>query len=552
MKFVLFHHVLAKILFLYMFKIQKLHCLSLVTVYPCPYEDTCYASSGINAACTTSDYYACGYGSCCKCPTGKIPVGAIGADCKSCEGGQYESSPGTCSSCPSGKYSLPDTSDCTDKCNFGFYCDGFSRLCAVGSYSLSTISFYSSCTACQAGFFSDYSRYSGFGGQWFPMQVTYTYNGATYNLTFDGTFIRDIPRYATSDYFLEYGGVGGYWYFGYNTPPRYSFVSHYINTAPVGTFDNPAITDQEKHEAVKYLMNTWTHSICLACPINYSSTGSGAKPYCSRCTGDGFTAATGSASCITCPNNKYFNYQTQICSSCPVGKIQKSPWYHPAQISYIEPIGGQNFIMEFRNRYTVDGLPVFENITYDVAIWFNVLQKAWYYYTRTGFNNYLWIGSFQNYYDKMYISTSINTNINVDALNYWNGRSTWCLPCAQGTYNDQVEQTVCSQCSPGRSSDSGSTYCYVCNSGSFSPVSGSSSCVACSRGTFNSQSGQTSCSFCNSGTTSEPGSSSCYSCVPGKFASASGSTVCETCTPECPYFTSVQCNATTNRVCCNR
>ncbi len=78
--------------------------------------------------------------------------------------------------------------------------------------------------------------------------------------------------------------------------------------------------------------------------------------------------------------------------------------------------------------------------------------------------------------------------------------STECIDCPSGWFSDQENSTSCQPCPAGKSSYSGSDYCYTCSAGTYSPSG--SRCQACKPGSFSAR-GSSQCTTCPVGTNSD-------------------------------------------------
>ena len=130
-----------------------------------------------------------------------------------------------------------------------------------------------------------------------------------------------------------------------------------------------------------------------------------------------------------------------------------------------------------------------------------------------------------------------------------NPQDTFCTDCPIGTYNFDVDATICTNCSAGYSTaKNGSLWsgeCVACAAGTFSlpgsmcidcppgtvsETTGSSTCKPCAPGSHTNISKATACQVCPPGTFSNTtGSPTCIPCNPGTFSNLSNSTVCLTC-----------------------
>ena len=552
--------------------------LAVATAILCKDDGETCNTNFANLPCNTNDWYSCYRANsapyCCHCKPGTVSNSDY-SDCVNCPWGKYESNSGnslsgSCSDCMSGKYSLLDTTDCTNVCYKGYYCtDGVQRSCMQGSFTIK--SFASTCTLCTAGKFSNVQN------QWFPLQINYVdTQSTTYVLTFKGKFNQDAPVYETkiSDAAVWHSN------FAWNWGP-YSGIGIW----QWETVTMPTLT-WLKIEEVNFLKARYTYEMCLPCALNFTSSTSGST-FCTSCPANSFTILTGSTSCITCSVGNYFDYSVSSCYSCSAGKYLNSPWYHPKYIIFREPWNQWDLIMMFQGSYTADGLPIFQNATHDVALWFYADWKAWLY----GYTS--WMRSttyFSAAGSVISVTTSVNSWLNYDALKVWNSKSYWCIDCPDGSISTAAGMTYCTQCAPGYFASSktlcspcsagtyqanfGATTCLTCQAGSI--LMSSSSCVQCvpgkyqinsvcqdcASGMFQSNYGATTCVTCQAGSVTIAGSSCvecapgkyqinsvCQDCAAGKYQSNSGSTVCLSCTI-CTDHTMTQCAATTNSVCC--
>jgi hypothetical protein len=145
--------------------------------------------------------------------------------------------------------------------------------------------------------------------------------------------------------------------------------------------------------------------------------------------------------------------------------------------------------------------------------------------------------------------------------------------CAAGSFSSITTASACTPCTAGSiASSTGLSVCTPCPTGLIAASNGLSVCSPCATGYIAATTGRTACTICAAGSiASSTGLSACAPCAPGTIAAAAGSSVCSTCLPE-TYMTTqgasaclgcaanctltqhmeVQCNATANRVCCDR
>jgi hypothetical protein len=95
--------------------------------------------------------------------------------------------------------------------------------------------------------------------------------------------------------------------------------------------------------------------------------------------------------------------------------------------------------------------------------------------------------------------------------------------CSAGTYQNQVEQTLCKLCRGGKKCETnGMTTPNTCPAGSFSPEPqsgariGNINCTQCRPGTFQDETGQSSCKRCI-GKANRYGLTECESCPRGNI-----------------------------------
>eukprot|EP00494_Astrolonche_serrata_P002772 UN02778 len=72
-------------------------------------------------------------------------------------------------------------------------------------------------------------------------------------------------------------------------------------------------------------------------------------------------------------------------------------------------------------------------------------------------------------------------------------RSTDCLNCPAGTFNDEKKSGVCLLCEPGKYSLEGSMKCSECPLGKHSENNGAEECETCPNGSYTNSSGSTEC-----------------------------------------------------------
>ena len=119
-----------------------------------------------------------------------------------------------------------------------------------------------------------------------------------------------------------------------------------------------------------------------------------------------------------------------------------------------------------------------------------------------------------------------------------------CKYCSGGKFQSGTgfsSAASCLPCSPGSYSSPGSSFCTLCDSGTFSTVIAAmslSSCERCSAGKFQTGLGmplEKNCTECFAGTyASASGASSCSQCAPGKISTFVGSTLASNCNSICP------------------
>ena len=102
------------------------------------------------------------------------------------------------------------------------------------------------------------------------------------------------------------------------------------------------------------------------------------------------------------------------------------------------------------------------------------------------------------------------------------------VACEAGKYQDHLDQTLCSNCQPGKYSGQGYGNCIFCPAGTYSSA-GSSSCTLAPAGTYATAGASTPVS-CPAGTyTSTPGSTSPQPCPVGSYQPLTGQSSCTPC-----------------------
>ena len=123
-----------------------------------------------------------------------------------------------------------------------------------------------------------------------------------------------------------------------------------------------------------------------------------------------------------------------------------------------------------------------------------------------------------------------------------------CSQCTPGRFSDSVNALSCSECNPGRfARSSGSTKCTQCPAGTHTAASGVAECVECSpgfaqpltgqeqcnkcegNGTYADTSASTSCKYCEAGSVPTGTRDACSACPAGRFAQQYQGALSETC-----------------------
>jgi cysteine-rich repeat protein len=111
--------------------------------------------------------------------------------------------------------------------------------------------------------------------------------------------------------------------------------------------------------------------------------------------------------------------------------------------------------------------------------------------------------------------------------------STSCTECPEGTYQADAGAIECIECPLGTAhaltGQDELSDCTECSPGTIAPVTGSETCTECEAGFSQSESGQITCIECNIGTFSLAGQNVCTSCEVGTFASVTQSESCSDC-----------------------
>jgi len=140
-----------------------------------------------------------------------------------------------------------------------------------------------------------------------------------------------------------------------------------------------------------------------------------------------------------------------------------------------------------------------------------------------------------------HIITNLNANEDISVPCMQCLRGTYgvlgaCNSCDEGTYSDAMGSTACTECPPGKTSQSGASALAgcLCLGGSVLDAS-TQGCTPCFPGTF-STTGQGYCSQCPAGTYSQDAASSCTNCTAGTFSGSTPATSPQHCV-ECPAGT---------------
>ncbi|KAK3591334.1 hypothetical protein CHS0354_028441 [Potamilus streckersoni] len=457
------------------------------------------------------------------CSTGFF-LNSLG-NCQTCPIGTYQPSSGqtSCISCPSGTTTLQTAStsstQCVAICGSGFFrsTSGTCQACPIGTYQSSTEQ--SSCISCPSGTTTN--------------QVASTSQAQCVAICGSGFF-------RSSSSTCQVCPIGTY----QPNTEQSSCIS-----CPSGTTTNQVASTSQVQCVVVCLEGFFFNPLgfCQVCAIGTYQPSSG-QTSCIVCQSGTTTLQTGSISstqCVAICNSGFFRTTSGNCQACPIGTYQPST---EQSLCISCPSGTTTNQVASTSQAQCVGIC-------SAGFFINTLGNCQAcpigsYQPSSGQSSCI---SCQSGTTTLQTGSSFSSQcIAICSAGFFINTLGNCQACSIGSYQPSSGQTSCILCQSGtttlQTGSSSSSQCIaICNSGFFRNTNGN--CQSCPVGTYQPSTEQTSCISCPSGTTTNQVASTsqtqcvglcpagfflhalgfCQACALGTYQPSSGQTSCISC-----------------------
>ena len=459
--------------------------------YDCPAGT--YSVNGVCTECASglgSTAGSVGSSSCTECLAGQY----VDGDCKSCAAGKYQNQTGqiACAECASGTSSFTGAIDCT---------------CPAGMKLSLDLDMYVGNSEGEIWYYRNdggsFTRQTG---------AANPFNGVDVGAYAAPYFVDDDNDGDMDAYVGNYKGE--IWYYHNDGGSFEKTYANPFNGVDVGLEAKPSFVDDDNDGDMDAYVGNWEGKIWY-----YHNDGSSTSPSFTRHSSsmDGVDVGSYAAPYFVDDDNDG-DFDAFI------GNLDGEIWYYrndgnstsPSFTRHSSSLDGVD-VGSGANPYFVDDD---NDGDFDLYVG-NSAGKIWYYRND---------GSSTSPSFTLHSSSLDDINVGSYASPFlFYTEHVSCTECQSGKYQDQRNQTECSECASGSVSPAGSSSCTECLAGQYAD----GVCKSCPEGKYQNQNGQTECAECASGWGSPAGSSvssSCTECLAGQYVDG----VCKSC-PEGKY-----------------